>query len=82
MMHLTYIDFREIVAHTCCIISYILHNYMHATKLEGPIYNERSLFNIFMYGLREGELTRVEANAVAMFNPYNYTRTKLLALNL
>ena len=67
-MHLTCIDFRGIVAHTCCI-SYILCNYMHATKLTGPTYNERNLFSIFMYGLREGELTRVEANAVTMFKP-------------
>ena len=70
-MHLTYIDFCRIVAHTCCIdISYILRNYMHATKLTGPTYNERNLLSVFMYGLlREGELTRVEANAVTMFKP-------------
>ena len=70
VMHLTYIDFCRIVAHTCCIdISYILRNYMHATKLTGPTYNERNLLSVFMYGLREGELTRVEANAVTMFKP-------------
>lgn len=69
-MHLTYIDFCGIVAHTCCIdISYILRNYMHATKITGPTYNERNLFSIFMCGLREGELARVEANAVTMFKP-------------
>lgn len=39
---------------------------MHATKLTGPTYNERNLFSIFMYGLREGELTCVEANAVTI----------------
>ena len=70
-MHLTFIDYCGIVAHTCCMccISYILRNYMNATKLTGPTYNERNLFSIFMYGLREGELTRVEANAVTMFKP-------------
>lgn len=67
-MNLTYIDYCGIVAHTCCI-SYILRNYMNATKLTGPTYNERNLFSIFMYGLPEGELIRVEASAETMFKP-------------